>query len=87
MGGDPVFYMRVGLASSLPPIFSGMTRMVVVRGVFSEDYYPGYIPGPFNERQFYTPDYNHTQTVTTMTGVVLPDRDFLTAIPGVSESQ
>lgn len=87
MGGDAVFYMRKGTFSTLSPLFSGMTKKTIVRGVFSEDYYPGSILASFFERQFYTPDYSSTNTVSNIPGVTLPSRALLIPFVGQSESQ
>jgi len=87
MGADAAFYMRKGMFSSLQPFFSGVTRKTVVRGVFSEDYYPGSVLSSFFERQFYDPNYSETDKISSMAGVALPSRDLLTSIPGISISE
>jgi subtilisin family serine protease len=87
MGADAAFYMRKGMFSSLQPFFSGVTRKTVVRGVFSEDYYPGSVLGGFFERQFYNPDFSETDTISSIAGVNVPSRYLLTPITGISRSE
>ena len=87
MGADAAFYMRKGMFSSLQPFFSGVTRKTVVRGVFSEDYYPGSVLKGFFERQFYNSDFSDTDSITSIAGAKVPSRYLLTPISGISRSE
>lgn len=87
IGGDASFYMRRDTDTSLNSFFSGMTRITIVQGVFSELYYPGNLFDGFSERQLYSPDYDHLVRAATVSEIYLPDRNFLTAIDEITYPQ
>jgi subtilisin family serine protease len=83
-GGDAAFFVRRDTDTSLNPFFTGMTRATIVRGVFSELYYPGNLFRGFIERAYYTPDYDHLLRANTAAEVYLPDRNFITPLEAES---
>ncbi|UCE45944.1 MAG: S8 family serine peptidase [Methanobacteriota archaeon] len=76
-GGDATFFVRRDTDTSLNLFFSGMTRTTIVRGTFTELYYPMGLFEGFFERQYYTPDYDHLLRAGTASEILLPDRNFL----------
>jgi len=87
IGGDGVFYIRRDTDTSLNSFFSGMTRTTIVQGTFAELYFPGDLFEGYVERQFYDPDYAHLVKAATVSEVYLPDRNYLTSIDGIQETQ
>ena len=81
MGGDAAFFVRRDTDTSLNSFFSGMTRTTIVRGTFSELYYPRGLFEGFFERQYYSPDYDHLVHAGTVSEIYLPDRSFLDQLP------
>jgi len=86
-GGLATFYVRRDTDTPINPFFSGMTRTTIVQGVFTEVYLPGDLYDESFERELYAPDYNHVLDVMPSKGIYLPERDFLTSISGVSETE
>lgn len=84
IGGDSSFYIRRDTDTSLNPFFSGMTRKTIVQGVWSEPYFYGSLFDGYFVRQFYSPDYSHTNKADTMSDLYLPDRNFLQPISGLN---
>ncbi len=84
MGADSTFYVRRDTQSPINPLYSGMTRTVIVQGVFSELYFPGSLFGGYSEAEYYVPDYDHVLHAATASEIYLPDRNFVTPINGVT---
>ena len=87
MGGESEFYVRRATGTSVNPIFSGMTRKVVVQGVFSEIYFPGSILEDFVERGYYSPDYEHMVAIDSIPGAYYADRNFLKSLSTTTTSE
>lgn len=80
IGGDSSFYVRRDTDTSLNPFFTGMTRRTIVQGVWTEPYFYGNLFDGYFLRQFYSPDYSHTNKADTMSDLYLPDRNYLQPI-------
>jgi len=87
IGGVADFWMRRDTYTSVNPFFSGMTRTVIVNGVFCEQYYPQNLFSGYLEREFYVPDYSHILRAASSAEVYLPDRNFIMPALQVSEQQ
>ena len=81
MGGEASFYERRSTGASLNGFPSGMTRKVIVQGVFSDSYWPGTVFGGYSDWKFYTSDYSHTVVAPQDSSVRFPDRNFLMPLP------
>jgi subtilisin family serine protease len=85
-GGDAVFWMRRDTDTSLNPLFSGMTRKIYVKGVFTDIYYPGNVLDGFAENEMYSPDYDNLVRAGTISEIYLPNRNFLSPLPTAAAS-
>jgi len=79
-GADAVFWVRRDTDTSLNPFFSGMTRTIFVKGVFTDIYYPRNVLDGFAETQMYVPDYDYLVHAATVAEIYLPDRNFLSPL-------
>jgi subtilisin family serine protease len=83
-GGDAVFWIRRDTDTSLNPFYSGMTRTIFVKGVFTDIYYPGNVLDGFAETEMYAPDYDYLVRAATISEIYLPNRNFLSPLPATT---
>jgi subtilisin family serine protease len=83
-GGDAVFWVRRDTDTSLNPFYSGMTRTIFVKGVFTDIYYPGDVLNGFAETEMYASDYDYLVRAATISEIYLPNRNFLSPLPATT---
>jgi len=87
MGTASNQYLRRDTGTSIPPIFSGLSRRVIVQGVFEEYYTPGYLRDTAFDQEFYTPNYERLVNYSYDANLIfLPDRNFLEPLTAIAES-
>lgn len=86
MGTASDQYLRRDTGTSIPAIFSGLTRQIIVQGVFEEYYTPGYLRDTAFDQEFFTPNYQWLVNYSFDTNsIFLPDRNFLEPLPATVE--
>jgi hypothetical protein len=87
MGGSSYFFIRRDTSTSINPFFSGLTREVIVQGVFADLYNPGDVHGTTFNREYYSDDLSHLVQTSSDPNLYLPNRNYLVPLPPTETSQ